>query len=602
MTAAVPFASRRARGHFTALSSTLLALLVTACSGGTGDSRPGTASSPASAPASGSTAAHVPAVARRLAMGLTPETVGNGGDYSAQVSGTISRARGSFTGVTGLNTEVDAVLNRYSLQLNTNTFDTSACNGAAAGCQGWQQFIYQSSGAIYMQYWLIGYNSTDANGNLTPGCPTGWATSGNSCFHDSAHNNNVPAEPVTNLANMTMTATTNAFGESMTVTTGDGNTYSLSAPGYFFLQTVNWNAAEFNVFGDAGGTNAFFNLGATVGVQLLTDSLVPTTAAPGCVAEGFTGETTNFNLTGSCTAFGGSSPGIQFTESTNSPGLASASRPINAISRGPGSIDIFYRNLDGTVHTNDLSSQGWGGDNSIAGPGVGNPLAVPRGSGRIDAFSIGYSGEIDTADWAGGATWSTWHELVPGSFSGGLVGLSRDDGQLIDMFGSSHGSLNRDAWDGSNWSSSVLQQSSLIVGVPAIVSWGPERMDVFVQGTDNGLYTKSWDGTTWYDYFPIHSGVQFSGNPTAVSRASNVIDVFVRGTDGKLYTTSWDNGPAWTNYSLVNDMQFVGDPYAVASGPNRIDVFVRGTDGKIYTKTENGTTWDTNYTGLGGAL
>jgi hypothetical protein len=384
-------------------------------------------------------------------------------------------------------------------------------------------------------------------------------------------------------------------------------------------------------------------------VQTLTDSLGGTTAAPSCVQEGFTGETTNFNLVaGSCTAFGGSSPGIRFTEVTNSPGIASTSRPINAISRGPGSIDIFYRSTDGTVHTNDLSGSGWGVDNSIGGSGVGYPVAVPRGPGHIDAFAIGNNGEVLTADWAGGATWTAWWPLLSGNFSTGLVGLSRD-GSLIDIFGSSQGTLTRDAWDGQNWNPAPLQQGNSILGAPSVVSWGPRRMDVFARGTDQGLYTKSWDGTTWYDYFAINRGVQFTGNPSAVSRSSNSIDVFVRGTDGKLYTTSWDGGPEWDAYTRLSDMQFIGDPYAVSWGPNRIDVFVegtdqrlhtmtwdggpkwidfslvgpeliagdpsavswgpnridvfvRGTDGRVYTKALNGKTWDTNYTGLGGSL
>ncbi len=78
-----------------------------------------------------------------------------------------------------------------------------------------------------------------------------------------------------------------------------------------------WTTAEFNVFGNFDGSNAAVNPGATIVVQLLTNSATPTTVAPICNPEGFTGETTNFDLVlGSCSAFGGASPGIQFTEIT----------------------------------------------------------------------------------------------------------------------------------------------------------------------------------------------------------------------------------------------------------------------------------------------
>jgi hypothetical protein len=30
-----------------------------------------------------------------------------------------------------------------------------------------------------------------------------------------------------------------------------------------------------------------------------------------------------------------------------------------------------------------------------------------------------------------------------------------------------------------------------------VTSWGPDRLDVFVVGTDGGMYHKWWDGTAW---------------------------------------------------------------------------------------------------------
>jgi len=35
-----------------------------------------------------------------------------------------------------------------------------------------------------------------------------------------------------------------------------------------------------------------------------------------------------------------------------------------------------------------------------------------------------------------------------------------------------------------------------LVGQPA-VSWGPNRLDIFGLGTDNGMLRKSWDGSQW---------------------------------------------------------------------------------------------------------
>jgi hypothetical protein len=74
-----------------------------------------------------------------------------------------------------------------------------------------------------------------------------------------------------------------------------------------------WNTGEFNVVGDAGGSEAEFNSGASITANLAVSD--GSSRAPSCVADsGTTGESNNLNL-GSCTASGGSTPSIQFTES-----------------------------------------------------------------------------------------------------------------------------------------------------------------------------------------------------------------------------------------------------------------------------------------------
>ena len=75
-----------------------------------------------------------------------------------------------------------------------------------------------------------------------------------------------------------------------------------------------WTTSEFNVFGDAGGSQAVFNAGTSITVQnaLTDESGNPIT--PSCLPGGTTGESTNLFL-GPCSA-GGS--GISFTEASES--------------------------------------------------------------------------------------------------------------------------------------------------------------------------------------------------------------------------------------------------------------------------------------------
>jgi hypothetical protein len=66
-----------------------------------------------------------------LAGGGGPDTVGEGANYSAQVSGLISSAEGSFPSVSGVTSEVsENESNLFTLQLNSNLFATTVCPAA----------------------------------------------------------------------------------------------------------------------------------------------------------------------------------------------------------------------------------------------------------------------------------------------------------------------------------------------------------------------------------------------------------------------------------------------------------------------------------------
>jgi hypothetical protein len=244
--------------------------------------------------------------------------VGNGNDFSAEVSGTTSWAEGSFPKVTNVTSETDGSVNNYALQLNTNMFSgASLCSGASspANCQGWQQFIY-APGTAFMQYWLINYVNA---------CPSGWMTYGPDCFKNS-NGVSVPSEPVTNLANLTLIGQAGS-SDTVFMSTGTGTLYAVSAGTVVNLNS-HWQSAEFNVVGNANASEAVFNSGASIVVQTLTNSVVPTNSAPTCQSAGFTAETNNLNLTpGSCCPVGGTSPGIQFMES-NATGATAQSCPL----------------------------------------------------------------------------------------------------------------------------------------------------------------------------------------------------------------------------------------------------------------------------------
>jgi hypothetical protein len=300
---------------------------------------------------------YIPATGTRAQGAAGSETVGNGYDFSSQVSGTISWAEGSFPTVTGVTSLTDGSANNFSLQLNSNPFTgASPCSGAQtpSACDGWEQFVY-APGVLFIQYWLLNYNNT---------CPSKWSSFQNNCFRNSDIAVTVPDQAATNLANLTLTGEAGS-ADAAIMSTGDGNLYAMSQATIVNLNQ-GWTGAEFNVFGNANGTEATFNSGVTIVVQTLTDSTTPTTAAPSCETSGFTGETNTLDLVAnSCCPLDGASPGIQFTESNVSGATAPACPASAALNpdllwwnQSTGQIGAWLLSNNGTVEgKEDLSTE-----------------------------------------------------------------------------------------------------------------------------------------------------------------------------------------------------------------------------------------------------
>ena len=235
-------------------------------------------------------------------------TVGNGNDYAAVVSGLISSGVGTFPVVTGLKSETgyDGQANTYSLQLNSDFFTTSVCNGSSnpSQCLGWEQFVYSNSGVAFIQYWLLNYGSSCPNG--------GWMQYEGSCYRNS-EGVDVPTQVITQLGHLKLSGTAVSGGiDTLTFTTAS-EAYSVTGNDSVVYLAKGWNQAEFNVVGDGGGSEAKFNKGTSLTVEIaLKDG---SSSAPKCEGDdGTTGETNNLTL-GSCSTAGGSTPYVKFTES-----------------------------------------------------------------------------------------------------------------------------------------------------------------------------------------------------------------------------------------------------------------------------------------------
>jgi hypothetical protein len=264
-----------------------------------------------------------------------PAAVGNGTDYAASVTGTISKTTGSFNDVSSGITETGQVndtgsqiANTFTLQINSQFFSLSpACAAAAnpATCQAWEQFVYETDGnAVYMQYWLINYGAT---------CPSGWWSYGSDCYTNSpASTYSGSALTAADLANVTFAGSAQSGGnDEVSLSVGSGAATMVSNPDSKVYLAGSWNVSEFNVFGDGGGGQANFSAGSTLEAKVAvhaTDSQAPT-----CIEEGFTGETNNLSLTGTSALGPQTSPTIAFAQTngaTTPQGCATAAGTLTA--------------------------------------------------------------------------------------------------------------------------------------------------------------------------------------------------------------------------------------------------------------------------------
>ena len=268
----------------------------------------------------------VPTPSPRPARHVGPATVGDGTDYSAVVSGLISKGTGTFQDVSSGITEKGQnggsgrqVANAFSLQLNSQFFSGSpACSGSGdpAGCLAWQQFVYtyesSRTGYIFMQYWLINYDAS---------CPSGWFSYSDDCYTNSSAST-VSTLTASQLASVSLSGSAASGGnDAVSMSVGSGSATTVTGRDTVVDLAANWNTTEWGVYGDGGGSAANFGTNTTLEAQTALKST--SSSAPSCVEEGFTGETNNLKLAATPALGSESSPTMASKQTNGTTGTAS---------------------------------------------------------------------------------------------------------------------------------------------------------------------------------------------------------------------------------------------------------------------------------------
>jgi hypothetical protein len=477
----------------------------------------------------------------RSAHHAGPALVGNGTDYSAQVPGLLSQATGTFQDVSSGITEQGYVggsgsltSNAFSLQLNSQFFTGSpACSGSGtpSSCEAWQQFVYtyetSATSYIFMQYWLINYNAT---------CPSGWYTYSTDCYTNSnaADVSTLTASQLAT-AQMSGSATPGAndgvslsigSGQATSVTNGDSE---VDLAGY-------WNTAEWGVYGDGGGSEAYFGSGTTLQAQTVLTS--PSSSAASCLAEGFTGETNNLTLTSTPALSTGSSPTVDSRQTNGTTGTANCSV-------APASAGILPAGQELKAGQDLLSPNGQysldmqtDGNLVVYGNGCVIWNSGTEGTGSSNYLAMQTDGNLVVYTSAGTAVWNSGTE---GTGSGNYLDM-QSDGNLVV-----YNSAGTAVWNSGRSAADRLCTSADLHAGEFLYSPGGQYQ--LIMQTDGNLVVYDYGTAIW------NSGTEGTGSSNYLAMQS----------DGNLvvYTSAgtavWNSGTEGTGSGNYLAMQSDGN-------------------------------------------
>src|SRR5207253_769681 len=260
------------------------------------------------------------------------------------------------------------------------------------------------------------------------------------------------------------------------------------------------------------------------------------------------------------------------------------------------------------------------------GPGSTDAYATATGGGVADTYA-GVLDDFNCAlqqahhwDSVAASPWATWWSPSSGDPCGGNYGSNRelyyDDAQSLGykydlvnntnirgagMWALGYDGTSKDLWNelGLKFVSHWEPLGGPIGSGPDLSSWGPNRLDAFVRGTDTALWHRSLSASAWSNWESL--GGVLSAKPSAVA-ANGKTDVFIRGGEGNLWHRSL-NGTTWGSWETLGGPILDG-PGASTWGPSRLDVFARGSDNHLWHRWFDGTTWSpwSNTIGVQGLL
>jgi hypothetical protein len=226
--------------------------------------------------------------------------------------------------------------------------------------------------------------------------------------------------------------------------------------------------------------------------------------------------------------------------------------------------------------------------------------AVSRSADKLDTFVIGTDSLVYTAAWEPSFPdwWHGWWGLNGGAAAPGahITAVSRNTDKLDVFVVGTDGGIYTAAWEPgfTDWWHGWWRIGVLIAPQGAqigAVSRSADKLDIFVTDINGAIQTAAWEpgnADGWHGWWPLNGGRAAPGAAvTAVSRAPDQLDVFVTGTDGRIYTAAWEPGFTdwWHGWWRIGDaVAPQGAPVgAVSRSTDKLDIFVTDVAGAIRT-------------------
>lgn len=168
-----------------------------------------------------------------------------------------------------------------------------------------------------------------------------------------------------------------------------------------------------------------------------------------------------------------------------------------------------------------------------------------------------------------------------------------------------NGSYLHKTWTGSSYYPSFSGWTVFegnFRSAPAVVSWGPNRLDIFgISAEDGAIKHKYWNGDIWVPQGSVWEdlgGGPFRGDPVATSWGVGRFDVWAVDDSGELNHKYWD-GAAYQGWNKMGG-NFTNAPTVVHGNADKIDivgVFDGGDDRQLHAKSWDGASWSPSFDG-----